>query len=100
MQWSSPPRGDFPSSFEWNGVELELLTFAQLEQQSRLNLKNRVTTLREIISAEQPGTRLPPLNGFGPDMTSEHARSSNPSHVTPTYRLTDERPAHPQSLGS
>jgi len=68
MQWTGSS-GDFPSEFEWEGITIELLNFGQLEQMSRMTLKNRVTTMREHIAAQQPGTRLPPLSGFGPDMT-------------------------------
>lgn len=67
MQWSGS-RGDFPSEFQWNGYTIELLNYSQLEQQSRLHLKNRVTTFREQIAQMQPNTRLPPLAGAGADL--------------------------------
>jgi len=67
MQWSGS-RGDFPSEFQWNGFTIELLNYSQLEQQSRLHLKNRVTTFREQIGQMQANTRLPPLTGYGADI--------------------------------
>lgn len=54
-----------PTEIPFNGVAIQLLTYQQLEQMSRQNLKIRVKTLQEQLD----GQGLPPLTGHGPDIT-------------------------------
>ena len=56
-----------PASLNFNGKEMNLLTFQQLEQQSRKNLIGIVNNLRDDLGADN----LPKLTGQGPDMTIE-----------------------------
>jgi hypothetical protein len=51
----------------FNGKSIQLLTFQQLEQMSRQNLKIRVKTLQEQLEDQN----LPALAGHGPDLTIE-----------------------------
>ena len=50
-----------PPSVDWNGQELNLWTFGQLDAMSKLNLKQRALNLRDLIGADQ----LPPLSTTG-----------------------------------
>lgn len=54
-----------PTEVIFNGIEIQLLTFQQLEQLSRQNLKLRVKTLQEQLEGQQ----LPPCMGHSPDVT-------------------------------
>ena len=56
-----------PTEIVFNGVPIALLTFQQLEQMSRQNLKIRVQSLKEQLGEGN----LPPLTGHGPDLTIE-----------------------------
>ena len=53
-----------PTEITFNGKQVQLLTYQQLEQLSRQNLKIRAKTLQEQL-ADQP---LPPLAGHGQDL--------------------------------
>ena len=54
-----------PTSVVFNGREILLNDYKQLEQQSRKNLTNKVKNLQDILGAD----KLPPLTGHGADMT-------------------------------
>ena len=54
-----------PTELSFNGQTIALKTFAQLEQQSRTNLKLVVKTLQEQLGDQG----LPPLTGHSPDLT-------------------------------
>mmetsp|Transcript_32744 Transcript_32744/g.86051 ORF Transcript_32744/g.86051 Transcript_32744/m.86051 type:complete len:157 (-) Transcript_32744:245-715(-) len=56
-----------PSEIIFNGVEVTLLTYKQLEQQSRKNLMIKVRSLQDMLGADN----LPTLTGHGPDITIE-----------------------------
>ena len=53
------------AQINFNGVIVPLLTYDQLEQQSRKNLTSKVKNLQAQLGAD----KLPPLNGHGADMT-------------------------------
>ena len=52
---------NLPQSIDFNGREVPLYTFKQLEQQPRLKLKNRAMDLRDLIGED----RVPPLRAAG-----------------------------------
>lgn len=54
-----------PTEITFNGATIQLITFGQLEQMSRQNLKLRVKTLQEKLGESS----LPPLRGHGNDLT-------------------------------
>lgn len=54
-----------PTSINFNGTEIPMWTYDQLEQQSRKNLTNKVKDLQAALGAD----KLPPLTGHGPDLT-------------------------------
>ena len=56
-----------PTEIMFNGVAISMLTFEQLEQMSRQNLKNRVRTLQDQLGS----SHLPPVTGHGQDLTIE-----------------------------
>jgi len=47
-----------PLTADWNGRELTLWTFGQLDSMSRMNVKQRALNLQDLIGADQ----LPPLS--------------------------------------
>ena len=53
-----------PASCPFNGRDVTLWTFEQLEVSSKLNLKQRALNLRDLVGEEQ----LPPLTTSGPNI--------------------------------
>ena len=54
-----------PTTCPFNGQDVTLWTYEQLEVSSKLNLKQRALNLRELVGEGQ----LPPLKSGGPNIT-------------------------------